>query len=189
VRRFGVQPVVAINHFPTDHASELAALEGVCAEMGVRHAVCEPYTGGGAGVADLARQVEEACDEGSEFQLLYPDEASLKDKIEAIATEVYGADGVSYDLAAERNLSRFEDLGWGSLPICMAKTHLSISHDPSSYGAPRGWTLPIRDVRAAVGAGFVLPLCGDIRTMPGLGSQPAAVSIDIDEHGNVVGLA
>jgi len=189
VRRFGVQPVVAINHFPTDTASELAALESVCDGMGVRHAICEPFTGGGAGVADLAHQVEDACDEGSAFQLLYPDEASLKEKIETIATEVYGADGVSYDLAAERNLARFEDLGWGGLPICMAKTHLSISHDPSSYGAPHGWTLPIRDVRAAVGAGFVLPLCGDIRTMPGLGSQPAAVSIDIDEHGNVVGLA
>jgi formate--tetrahydrofolate ligase len=188
VRRHGVSPVVAINAFPGDHAGEHDAIASVCDDLGVRWAVADPHGGGGAGCTDLARAVAAACDEGSDFRMLYPDDLPLRDKIEAIATGVYGADGVTYDLAAERMLDRFEEYGWGHLPICMAKTQMSISHDKSLLGAPRGWTLPIREVRASVGAGFVLPLAGDISTMPGLGAHPAAMDIDIDEHGEVVGL-
>ena len=188
VRRHGVQPVVAINAFPDDHASEHQAIAEVCEDLGVRHAVAYPHGGGGAGCEDLASEVRDAAAEGSSFEMLYPDDLPLKDKIERIATEVYGADGVVYEAKARTNLARFEDMGWGHLPICMAKTQMSISHDPNLKGAPKGWELPIRDVRASVGAGFILPLAGSIRTMPGLGSQPAAVSIDFDEAGEIVGL-
>jgi formate--tetrahydrofolate ligase len=189
IRKHGVTPVVAINVFPTDHASEHDAVARVCDEEGVRWALSKPYSEGGEGMVDLARRVEEACEEGSEFQLLYPDDASLEEKIETIATEVYGADGVTLDLAARRQIKRAEDQGWGSMPICMAKTHLSLSHNSKLTGAPKGWKLPIRELRASVGAGFVLPLAGDIRTMPGLGLKPAAHGIDIDDDGNVVGLS
>ena len=189
VRLHGVTPVVAINAFPGDHPSEHDAIAKVCADEGVRWAVARPHSEGGAGCVDLAHEVERACAAGSDFRLLYPDEAPLRDKIEAIALQVYGAGSVSYDLDAERLLDRYEDLGWAGLPICMAKTHLSVTHDPRRMGAPTGWTLPVRAVRAAIGAGFILPLVGDIRTMPGLGANPAAFRIDLDEQGNVVGLA
>lgn len=189
VRRHGVAPVVAINAFPGDHPSEHEAIAAICDEEGVRWARAEPFTEGGEGVVELARHVEATCDEGSDFRLLYPDEAPLWEKIETIATEVYGASGVSLDLTAERQLERFEKLGWGSLPVCMAKTHLSLTHDPKFTGAPTGWNLPVRRARAAVGAGFVLPMAGDIRTMPGLGSHPSASDMDLDEEGNIVGLS
>ncbi|MDH5371478.1 MAG: formate--tetrahydrofolate ligase [Acidimicrobiia bacterium] len=189
VRRHGVTPVVAINVFPTDHQSEHDAVARICEEEGVRWAIARPYSDGGEGMVELARQVEDASNEGSQFELLYPDEASLEEKIEAIATEVYGADGVSLDLAARRQINRAEDQGWGTMPICMAKTHLSLSHNSKLMGVPKGWKLPIRELRVSVGAGFVLPLAGDIRTMPGLGMKPAAHGIDIDEDGNVIGLS
>ncbi|NNC40259.1 MAG: formate--tetrahydrofolate ligase [Acidimicrobiia bacterium] len=189
MRKHGVTPVVAINVFPTDHSSEHEAAARVCEEEGVRWALARPYSDGGEGMVDLARAVEDACEEGSDFQLLYPDDASLEKKIEAIATEVYGADGVILDLAARRQIKRAEDQGWGTMPICMAKTHLSLSHNSKLMGAPKGWKLPIREVRASVGAGFVLPLAGDIRTMPGLGVSPAAHRMDIDDDGNVIGLS
>jgi formate--tetrahydrofolate ligase len=189
VRRHGVTPVVAINHFPTDHDSEHRAIGAVCDDLGVPWAVCYPHGGGGAGVADLARRVEEACAAPASFRHLYPDDLPLRAKIETIATEVYGAGEVTFEAPAARTLARFEDLGWGSLPICMAKTHLSVTHDPAVRGAPTGWTLPIREVHASVGAGFVLALAGEIRTMPGLGSHPAAHAIDLDADGNVVGLS
>jgi formate--tetrahydrofolate ligase len=189
MRKHGVTPVVAINVFPTDHSSEHEAAARVCEEEGVRWALARPYSDGGEGMVDLARAVEDACDEGSDFQLLYPDDASLEKKIEAIATEVYGADGVILDLAARRQIKRAEDQGWGTMPICMAKTHLSLSHNSKLMGAPKGWKLPIREVRASVGAGFVLPLAGDIRTMPGLGVSPAAHRMDIDDDGNIIGLS
>ena len=137
---------------------------------------------------ELAEAVAEAAEEPSSFRFLYPKEAPLKEKIETIATEVYGAGGVEYDLTASRQLESFEKQGFGELPICMAKTHLSISSDPSLKGAPTGWTLPVREVRASVGAGFVYPICGEMRTMPGLSATPAAEDIDIDENGETVGL-
>jgi len=132
--------------------------------------------------------VAEAAEEPSEFSYLYPAEASLRDKIDTLATRVYGADGVEYSPAAARALAHYERSGWGHLPICIAKTHLSLSSDPTLRGAPRGWTLPVREVRASVGAGFIYAICGQMQTMPGLGSDPAANHIDIDDDGQTVGL-
>ena len=189
VRRHGVNPVVAINHFPTDHPSEHAAIGTVCDDLGVPWAACDPHGSGGAGVTDLARRVEEACAAPPAFRHLYPDDLSLRAKIETIASEVYGAGAVTFEEPAARALDRFEGLGWGRLPVCMAKTHLSLTHDPAVRGAPTGWTLPVRTARASVGAGFVLALAGEIRTMPGLGSHPAAHGIDLDADGNIVGLS
>ena len=184
----GVSPVVAINAFPTDHASEHEAIAEICEEEGVRCAVSTHFMDGGAGAAGLAEVVEEAANEPSDFALLYPDEASLEEKIAAVATEVYGAEDVSYTPQAKRQLGTYEAAGFGSLPVCIAKTHLSLSSDPALRGAPTGWTLPVREVRASVGAGFLYPICGDMRTMPGLGSSPAAFDIDFDENGEIVGL-
>ena len=143
---------------------------------------------GGEGAADLARAVVKAANAPSDFTLTYPDDASIEDKIAAIATKVYGADGVEFLPEAQAKLKRFTELGYGSLPICMAKTHLSISHDPSVQGAPTGFTVPIRDLRAYTGAGFVTALCGTIVQMPGLGKTPAGLNIDIDADGTTVGL-
>jgi formate--tetrahydrofolate ligase len=185
----GVTPVVAINAFPTDHPSEHRAIEQIAASMGVRVAVATHFADGGRGAAELAEAVLEAADEPSTFQLLYPDEASLREKIETVATRVYGADGVDYAPLARTQLDRYERLGFGNLPVCIAKTHLSLSSDPKLLGAPTGWRLPVREVRASVGAGFVYPICGDMRTMPGLGSDPAAFHIDVDEDGEIVGLS
>jgi formate--tetrahydrofolate ligase len=151
--------------------------------------VCNHFTAGGAGAVELAEAVSEAAEEPSRFRFLYPEEASLREKIETIATKVYGADGVAYDMKASQQLDSYERNGFGKLPLCMAKTHLSISSDPTLLGAPTGWTLPVREVRASVGAGFIYPLCGEMRTMPGLSRHPAAERIDIDENGEVVGLS
>ncbi len=189
IRLHGVSPVVAINAFPTDHPSEHAAIAEIAASMGARSAVCTHFADGGAGATDLADAVAQACDEPSEFRFLYPDAASLREKIETVATRVYGADGVDYAPAAARQLDSYERNGFGSLPVCIAKTHLSISSDASLMGAPTGWRLPVREVRASVGAGFVYPICGDMRTMPGLGAHPAAQRIDLDADGEIVGLS
>ncbi|CAA9519453.1 MAG: Formate--tetrahydrofolate ligase [uncultured Rubrobacteraceae bacterium] len=189
IRLHGVSPVVAINAFPTDHPSEHAAIREIAEEMGARVAVANHFTEGGAGATELAEAVAEAAEEPTEFAFLYPEEASLREKIEIIATKVYGADGVAYDMKASQQLDSYERSGFGHLPVCMAKTHLSISSDPTLLGAPKGWTLPVREVRASVGAGFIYPLCGEMRTMPGLSATPAATRIDIDENGEVVGLS
>jgi formate--tetrahydrofolate ligase len=189
LRVHGVSPVVAINAFPTDHASEHRAIGEIAEHLGARTAVSTHFTDGGAGAAELAEAVAEAAEEPADFRFLYPDTATLRDKIAAVATRVYGADGVEYAPAAARQMQRYEEAGWGHLPVCIAKTHLSISSDPALKGAPTGWTLPVREVRAAVGAGFIYPLCGEMRTMPGLSSSPAAERIDIDEHGEIVGLS
>jgi formate--tetrahydrofolate ligase len=150
--------------------------------------VSSHFTDGGRGAIELAEAVAEAAQEPTEFRLLYPDEASLREKIETIASKVYGADGVDYSSAANRSLDTYEKAGFGRMPICMAKTHLSLSSDPALKGAPTGWRLPVREVRASVGAGFVYPICGDMRTMPGLGSDPAAAHIDLDANDDTVGL-
>jgi formate--tetrahydrofolate ligase len=188
VRLHGVSPVVAINAFPDDHDSEYDVIREVAGEMGARVAVCNHFSEGGAGAVDLAEAVAEAAEEPSSFRFLYPDEAPLREKIETIATKVYGAKDVEYNPQAARMLDSYEDSGFGELPVCMAKTHLSITSDPSLKGAPTDWTLPVREVRASVGAGFVYPICGDMRTMPGLSASPAAEGIDIDENGETVGL-
>ncbi len=189
IRLHGVSPVVAINAFPTDHDSEHAAIREIAEELGVRVAICNHFSEGGAGATELAEAVAEAAEEETEFRFLYPEEASLREKIETIATKVYGADGVAYDMKASQQLDSYEKNGFGRLPVCMAKTHLSISSDPTLLGAPKGWTLPVREVRASVGAGFIYPLCGEVRTMPGLSASPAATHIDIDDNGEIVGLS
>jgi formate--tetrahydrofolate ligase len=188
VRRHGVTPVVAINAIEGDFPSEHAAIREIASSVGVRAALCTHFEEGGKGAVELADAVVEAAAEPGRFRMLYPDEATLREKIETIATEVYGADGVDYQPAAARHLDNYERAGFGRLPVCIAKTHLSISSDPSLLGAPRGWRLPVREARANVGAGFVYLVSGDMRTMPGLSRSPAAERIDIDADGNVVGL-
>jgi formate--tetrahydrofolate ligase len=189
IRLHGVSPVVAVNAFPTDHPSEHAMIRQIAEEAGARVAVCTHFGDGGAGAIELAEAVRDAAEEPSDFRFLYPSDASLKEKIETIATRVYGADGVDYSPVANRQLAGYERAGFGDLSICLAKTHLSISSDPGLKGAPTGWRLPIREVRASVGAGFIYPLAGEMRTMPGLGAEPAATRIDLDEDGEIVGLS
>jgi formate--tetrahydrofolate ligase len=189
MRRHGVTPVVSINAFPTDHPSEHEVIARVAEEEGVRWAVSQPHTEGGPGMVDLAKAVQDAAEEGSDFALLYPDEMPLREKIETIATQIYGASAVKLDARADREITRYEKAGWGNLPICMAKTQYSLTDTASRLGAPTGWTLRIREVQASVGAGFILPLAGLISRMPGLGSSPAALSVDINEDGEVVGLS
>src|SRR5213080_3955172 len=185
----GVTPVVAINAFPDDHPSEHRAIRELAEHLGVRSAVCNNFAEGGAGATELAEMVAEAADEPSVFQLLYPDAATLREKIETIALRIYGARGVEYDPPAAKQLDAYEASGFGRLPVCIAKTHLSISSDPKLKGAPTGWVLPVREVRASVGAGFIYPICGEMRTMPGLPTTPIAASIDIDVKGNILGLS
>ena len=189
IRLHGVPAVVAINAFPTDHASEHEVIRQIAAEEGARAAVSTHFSDGGRGAIELAEAVEEATAEPSDYHVLYPDSASLRDKIHAVATKVYGAGGVEYSAQAAKQLDTYERAGFGHLPVCIAKTHLSISSDPSLKGAPTGWTLPVREVRASVGAGFVYPICGDMRTMPGLSAHPAAARIDLDPDGQIVGLS
>jgi formate--tetrahydrofolate ligase len=188
VRRHGVTPVVAINAMAGDFPSEHAAIREIAASVGARAAVCTHFENGGKGAVELAEAVVEATAEPGQFRMLYGDEATLREKIDTVATEIYGADGVDYLPAAASQLDRYERAGFGGFPVCIAKTHLSISSDPKLRGAPRGWRLPVREARANVGAGFVYLVSGDMRTMPGLSSSPAAERIDIDENGNVVGL-
>jgi formate--tetrahydrofolate ligase len=152
-------------------------------------AVSNVFAEGGSGGEELARLVVAAAEGGPvEPQFLYPLDMAIREKIHALATQIYGADDVSYTPAAAEQIAAYEFAGFGGLPICMAKTHLSLSHDPKLKGAPTGYTFHIREVRASVGAGFIYPLAGDMVTMPGLGAAPAAHMIDIDEHGNTVGL-
>ncbi|MDO4607180.1 MAG: formate--tetrahydrofolate ligase [Bowdeniella nasicola] len=190
VRSFGAAPVVAVNVFPTDHESEIAEIEKIARENGAEVARSTHVVEGGKGAAKLAEALLEAlaAHDGS-FAYTYEDEDSLEDKIEKIATKIYGADGVDYTAVAKRDLARFTELGYGHLPIVMAKTHLSLSADPKLLGAPTGWRLPVQQVRLAAGAGYVYAICGAMRTMPGLSSHPAAERIDIDEDGNIVGLS
>ncbi len=189
VRMHGVTPVIAINAMPEDFPSEHAAIREIADSMGIRSAVCTNFADGGRGAVELAEAVAKAAEEPVDFQFLYPSVASLREKIETIATRVYGADGVDYLPAAAKQLDTYERDGFGNLPICVAKTPLSLSFDPALKGAPTGWRLPVREVRASVGAGFIYPICGDMRTMPGLSSHSAAERIDIDEDGQVVGLS
>ena len=186
---FGMPVVVAINRFPTDSQHEHDLIREISLAAGAMAAVTtNHHAQGGEGAEDLAEAVVEACDQPGDFKYLYPLDQPIKTKIETIAKQVYGAAGVEYSTMAERQIADFEKAGFGYLPICMAKTHLSISHDPTLKGAPKDFTVPVREVRASVGAGFIYPLLGEMRTMPGLGTKPAYMSVDIDEEGNVVGL-
>lgn len=190
VKKFGVPAVVAVNAFSTDSKKELELICEEAKKGGADAAViCEHWAKGGEGAVDLAKAVMEACETPSNFQFLYPLEASLKEKIETIAREIYGADGVDYSQEAESRIQEFTRLGYDKLPICMAKTHLSISHDPAQKGVPKGFRIPVRDIRASVGAGFVYPLLGKMSTMPGLPTRAAIFDIDIDTNtGEVFGL-
>ena len=190
VRLYNVPVVVAINAFPTDTPGEVEAVRAVSLAAGARAAVvANHWAKGGEGAEDLAAAVWAAAEEGApDFKLLYPDEASLTSKIEIIATQVYGADGVDLSPAAARQLAQYEALGFGKLPICMAKSQYSLSHDAALKGRPTGFRLPIREVRLSAGAGFVTPLAGEMRTMPGLPSRPGGENIDLDPEGEVIGL-
>jgi formate--tetrahydrofolate ligase len=190
VRLFNVPVVVAINAFPTDTPAEVEAVRAVALAAGAREAVvANHWAKGGEGAEALAKAVWAAAEEGApDFKLLYPDDASLTSKIETIATQVYGADGVDLSPVAAKQLAQYEALGYGTLPICMAKSQYSLSHDASLKGRPTGWRLPIREVRLSAGAGFVTPLAGEMRTMPGLPSRPGGENIDLDAEGEIVGL-
>jgi formyltetrahydrofolate synthetase len=190
VRMFGVPAVVAINSFPTDTPAEVEAIREVALAAGAREAVVAThFVDGGDGAADLARAVWDAASSGeADFRLLYPDDAPLGEKILTIATRVYGADGIELTPTARKALKLYEDLGMGHLPVCMAKTQYSLSHDANLKGRPSGFTVPIRDIRLSAGAGFITPLVGEMRTMPGLPSRPGGENIDVDGDGNVVGL-
>lgn len=189
-RKFGVPVVVAVNGFATDSEAELELVRAASEESGAEAAVvCRNWALGGEGALDLAKAVMRAAERPSSFQFLYPLEATITQKIETIAREVYGADGVDYSPEAERKIEEYARLGYGRLPICMAKTHLSLSHDPALKGAPKGFRIPVRDIRASVGAGFLYPLLGKMATMPGLPTRPGFYDVDIDpETGRVVGL-
>jgi len=190
VLAFKVPVVVAINAYPTDTEAEMVAIQEVALAAGARSAVVtRHFTDGGRGAEDLARAVWDAAEEGApDFTFLYPDEAPLLEKIETIAVRIYGASGVDVLPAAAKALKLYEELGYGRLPICMAKTQYSLSHDPALKGRPTGFRVPIRDVRLSAGAGFVTPLLGEMRTMPGLPSKPGGENIDIDDDGNIIGL-
>ena len=180
---------MAVNHFTHDTKAEVELVREAALRAGAEDAcVSEHWAHGGDGAVELAKAVVAACEKPSKFEFLYPLDMPIKKKIETIATQVYNADGVDFDPAAEKQIAHYEKAGFGNLPINMAKTHLSLSHDPHLKGVPTGYRLPIREVRASVGAGFVYPLCGAMRTMPGLPSVPVATKVDIDEDGKVVGL-
>ncbi len=189
MRIFGLPVVVAINHFVTDTDEEIELVRQKAVDAGAEDAVVsEVWAKGGAGGTDVAKAVVKAANKSHRFHFLYSLNAPIKEKIETIATQIYGADGVDYAPLAEQKIKQYTELGLNKLPINMAKTHLSLSHEPNWKGRPRNYRLPIRDIRASVGAGFLYPLCGEMRTMPGLPSVPAGTKIDIDGKGRIVGL-
>jgi len=188
-RMYGVPVVVAINQFPTDTKAELELARKAAEKAGAEAAVVANHWAlGGHGAVALAEAVVAACEKPSNFRLLYPEEMSIKEKIETICKKVYLASAVKYEPRAEKQIASYDRAGLSHLPICMAKTHLSLSHDPTLKGVPTGFTVPVREVRAAAGAGFLYPLLGAMRTMPGLPSRPAFMDIDLDENGQVVGM-
>jgi formate--tetrahydrofolate ligase len=189
VKEFGLKAVVAVNRFPNDTDDEIATVRRLALELGAHAAaVNNAFEEGGDGARELAEAVVDAAEQPNAFQPVYPLEAPIVAKIEAIAKRVYGADGIFLLPAAENDVKRFTEQGLDTVPICMAKTHLSLSHDPALAGAPTGFTVPVRAVRAYTGAGWLVALCGDMQTMPGLSASPAAFNVDIDESGRTVGL-
>ena len=188
MQKYGVPVVVAINRFLTDSDEEVKLLSDFCAQTGCRFALSEVFAKGGEGGVELAKAVVEACEQPSQFRLLYDIDLPVKEKIAEIATEIYGADGVNYTAAAEKRLAEIEALGKAGLPVCMAKTQYSLSDDPSRLGRPAGFTITVKDLRLSAGAGFIVALTGDIMTMPGLPKAPAARQIDVDAAGQISGL-
>lgn len=190
LQQYGLTPVVAINHFVADSDEEVAVVEEVCKDFGVRAAVSKHWAEGGEGAGQLASVVKETLDDGGgEKTLLYPDDMPLAEKINAVATKIYGAANISLSSLAARSLREFEELGYRDLPVCIAKTQYSFSTDPAHLGAPTGHTIGVREARLSAGARFVVAVCGDIMTMPGLPRKPAALEIGLDEQGKIVGLA
>jgi formyltetrahydrofolate synthetase len=190
VKGFGLPCVVAINRFDTDSGEELAAVKKIAMDAGATSAVeCDGFAQGGAGGEDLAQAVVDASQGTPQITYAYPADASAEDKVLALAQKIYNAADVSWSPEARRRLRYFESKGWGGLPICMAKTHLSISHDQSLKGRPGGYTFPITDIRASVGAGFLYALAGPIQTLPGLPSRPRALDMDVSSDGEVIGLS
>jgi formate--tetrahydrofolate ligase len=189
IQLHGVPAIVVINRFMTDTSAEIEMVRKNALSAGAHSAVIsEGWEKGGEGCVELAEAVVDACSKPNEMKFLYPLEASIKEKIEAIAKNVYGADGVDYDPAADKKVTLYTELGYNNLPICMAKTHLSLSDNPMLKGAPKGFRVRIRDIRASIGAGFLYPLLGEMLTMPGLPSDGAYAKVDIDEQGRIVGL-
>ena len=188
MRKYGLPVVVAINRFPTDTDAELAAVADYCAGQGARFALSEVFAKGGEGGLALAREVIAACEEPGSFHVLYPDDLPIEQKLETVAREIYGADGVTYTAAARRQIAEIRAMGGDKLPVCVAKTQYSLSDDPQKLGRPAGFTITVKEARLSNGAGFVVLLTGDIMTMPGLPKAPAACSIDIDESGVITGL-
>lgn len=188
-KQYGIPVVVAVNRFSSDTDAEIEMIRQAAVEFGAEDAVeSNVWAKGGEGGAALAEAVVKACEKPSDFNFLYPLDIPIKEKIETLATKVYGADGVDYAAAAESKINLYTKLGYDKLPLNMAKTHLSLSHDPNWKGVPKGYRLPIRDIRASIGAGFLYPICGEMRTMPGLPSRPVFMDVDIDEEGKTVGL-
>lgn len=185
---YGLPAVVAINAFPTDTKAELDLVEAKCRELGVNVALSEVWAKGGEGGIALANEVVRLCEEKSDFRFAYEDDLTIEEKIEAIATKIYRADGINILPAAKKQIDRLEELGFGKMPVCMAKTQYSFSDDASLLGAPRGFTVTIRNIKVSAGAGFIVALTGDIMTMPGLPKVPAAERIDVDEKGKITGL-
>lgn len=188
IQKFGLPIVVAINAFPTDTENELQELKALCESMGASVSISEAWAKGGEGAIDLAQKVIEATEKPSNFQYMYDVNDSIKDKINAIATKIYGADGVNYTPAVEKTIAEFEAEGLDKMPICMAKTQYSLSDDQFKLGAPTGFKITVRELRISAGAGFIVALTGNILTMPGLPKKPAAENMDIDINGKVTGL-
>ena len=189
VREYGLPCVVSINNFPSDTEAEVELMRELALGAGAETVVVNRgFAQGGDGAVELAEAVVEACEKPNAFHQLTPDGTPITGQIETIATKVYGADGVDYQAQAEKDLARMDRLGFGTMPVCMAKTHLSLTHDPSLLNRPRGWRLPVRGVVPSAGAGFVVVLCGDMQRMPGLGRTPAYMKVDIDERGRTIGL-
>jgi formyltetrahydrofolate synthetase len=191
VGKFGVPSVVAINAFPTDTEAEWGIIKEAAIKAGASDAiVTRNWAEGGDGAVELAKAVVKAAETPSSVKPFYPLDLSIKEKIERIAREIYGAEQVSYSAEADKSIEKFGELGFDRLPICMAKTQYSLSHDPAVKGAPKGFTFPVNDVRIAAGAGFIYPLSGEINTMPGLSSKPGYMGMDIDtETGRIIGLS
>jgi formate--tetrahydrofolate ligase len=189
VREYGLPCVVSVNNFPSDTEAEVELMRDLAVGAGAETVVVNRgFAHGGEGAIELAEAVVAACEKPNDFHRLTPDDTPIKEQVEAIATRVYGADGVDYLPQAEAEIARMDRLGFGRLPVCMAKTHLSLTHDQKLLNRPTGWRLPVRGVVPSAGAGFVVVLCGDMQRMPGLGKHPAFMDIDIDEHGRTVGL-
>jgi len=188
IQQFGLPAVVAINAFPTDTTAELNFVEEKCNAMGAEVALSEVWAKGSLGGQVLAEKVLAACEKPSNFSFMYDEQAPIKDKIAAIATKIYGADGVNYTTAAEKTIKELTVLGFDKTPICMAKTQYSLSDDMTKMGRPTGFTITVREIRVAAGAGFLVAITGDIMTMPGLPKEPSAIKMDIDNSGKIVGL-